>query len=253
MKKRVIFDSFEEIILPDPVDEVLKQFKRLISEGALQPGDKLPSERRLETKMNLPKGVINRALRMMETYGIIKAVPQSGTYVTTICKEALEGLMMNVISLKQSDIASVADLRCVLEKHAAKLIIMNGCEEDLQGIKGVQESLKTKATEGHVGFDADMVFHISLATCADSPGLTSILTKQTVSMMTLLDKYFSDLPAEVTQQRLQYAIEEHDRIVDALLARDHAAAEAAIDHHFKQAQIFRDLHQRPQQHIDRQQ
>ena len=49
-------------------------------------------------------------------------------------------------------------------------------------------------------------------------------------------------PPKITQQRLNDTINEHYKFVESLFARDHAAAERAIENHFNNAQIFRDLH-----------
>jgi len=79
----------EKVELPDPVDLVIQQIKDLIHAGILKPGDRLPSEKSIEQKLQIPRGPINKALRRLETYGILKTIPQSGTYVASIGVDAL--------------------------------------------------------------------------------------------------------------------------------------------------------------------
>ena len=67
-----------------PADKIIKQIRNLITSGQLNPGDKLPSERKLAEKFGVGRTSVRDAIRKLEFYGILKTLPQSGTVVTGI-------------------------------------------------------------------------------------------------------------------------------------------------------------------------
>jgi GntR family transcriptional regulator len=54
-----------------------------IADGLLQPGDALPSERRLCDEFGLSRTTVREALRGLNRQGLIRTVPGRGTFVTT--------------------------------------------------------------------------------------------------------------------------------------------------------------------------
>ncbi|MBV5262314.1 PLP-dependent aminotransferase family protein [Synechococcus moorigangaii CMS01] len=56
----------------------------LISEGTLQPGDRLPSVRKLHRQWSVSISTVLEAYRLLEDRGLIEARPQSGYFVKTI-------------------------------------------------------------------------------------------------------------------------------------------------------------------------
>lgn len=73
--------------LPAPNDtlyeQVAKRLAGLIHEGTLQPGDRLPSVRKLHQQMDVSISTVLEAYRLLEDQGLIQARPQSGYYVRT--------------------------------------------------------------------------------------------------------------------------------------------------------------------------
>jgi GntR family transcriptional repressor for pyruvate dehydrogenase complex len=176
MVSRELIDHFEKIDLPDRVDAVIQQIKDLIHSGLLKPGDRLPSERKIEEKLGIPRGPINRAFRRLETYGILKTVPQSGTYVARIGVDALEGLLSNVLKLEDRDFQALVDTRRVLEVYAVELVAQHATDAEIRELENVQKSVAAKIEEGSTSFDVDMVFHLKIAELSKNPVLKSILT-----------------------------------------------------------------------------
>ncbi|GAA0182562.1 FadR/GntR family transcriptional regulator [Clostridium sediminicola] len=239
MAKKNIINYFEKVQLPDPVDTVIEQIRNLLHTGMLKPGDKLPSERRLEDKMGVPRGVINRAMRMMETYGIVKTIPQSGTYVADICVEALEGLVSNIITLNENDVDALADTRCILERYATELVAENASDEELDDLELTQEKIAKEIHSGYVSFDKDMVFHLKIAAYSKNPVLKSVLTKLTVNMIDLLKTFEDEIYKESLTKRLEDALFEHNEIIKALKNRDGKEAALAMERHFDNSRTFR--------------
>ena len=47
----------------------------------MEPGEKLPSERLLADRLGVSRGSIRNAIQKLEFYGLLKSMPQSGTFI----------------------------------------------------------------------------------------------------------------------------------------------------------------------------
>jgi len=62
-------------------DKVAKNITELINEGVLRPGSKIPSVRKLKSKMKVSASTVVQAYSLLEAKGLIEARPKSGYYV----------------------------------------------------------------------------------------------------------------------------------------------------------------------------
>lgn len=62
-------------------EQVADRVQTLIAEGTLQPGDRLPSVRKLHEQLSVSISTVLEAYRLLEDRGLIQARPQSGYYV----------------------------------------------------------------------------------------------------------------------------------------------------------------------------
>ena len=123
--------NFQEIVVETPVDKIIGQIRGLISSGQLNPGDKLPSERKLAEKLGVGRTHVRDAIAKLEFYGILKTLPQSGTIVEGIGITALEGLITDVLKLEESEFVDLVETRTLLETQAARTAAIRRTTEDL--------------------------------------------------------------------------------------------------------------------------
>ncbi len=239
MSRKTLLDHFRKIDLPDPVDLVIQQIRDLIHSGLLKPGDRLPSEKSIEEKMGVARGAISKALRRLETYGILKTVPQSGTYVASIGVDALEGLLTNVLKLEDRDLEALDDTRYVLEIHAAELMAQDATDAQIEELGRIQLDIAAKIRGGLHSFDEDMVFHLKIAELCGNPILKSIVTLLVSDVLQLFRELEKHIGAQAVHRRLVDAIEEHERIVAAIRSRSPQEAAGAMKRHFELSREFR--------------
>jgi GntR family transcriptional repressor for pyruvate dehydrogenase complex len=239
MTSRSILDHFEKVELPDPVDLVINQIRELIHTGILKPGDRLPSEKSIEQKMQIPRGPINKALRRLETYGILKTIPQSGTYVASIGVDALEGLLTNVLKLEDRELEALDDTRYILEIYAAELAAELATEQQIEELDQIQQEIARKIEEGASSFDEDMVFHLKVAAICGNPILKSIITMLISDVIQFFKDFEQKAGKEKVRSRLLDATEEHQRIVAAVKQRDPVKASETMRRHFEISKQFR--------------
>jgi DNA-binding transcriptional MocR family regulator len=78
--------SIEKSSAKNLYERVADRFDRLINEGTLQPGDRLPSIRKLSQQLSVSKSTVLAAYNLLEDRGLIAARPQSGYFVKQISR-----------------------------------------------------------------------------------------------------------------------------------------------------------------------
>lgn len=65
-----------------PYDQVKRQISAMVATGELQPGDKLPTVRRLADDLGLAPNTVARAYRELEVIGLLDTRGRAGTFVS---------------------------------------------------------------------------------------------------------------------------------------------------------------------------
>ena len=144
------------------VQTVLTYIRNQIDSGRLQPGDRLPAERRLAEQLGVGRAYVRTAFQKLEFYGIVKTYPQSGTVIAEHTAQVLEGLISDVLQIDGFDFYSLVHVRVLLEVEAVRLCALNRTEEDLAYI---MESLADfeRYAETDRRIEKDFAFHNAIA------------------------------------------------------------------------------------------
>lgn len=156
------------------VETVLKYIKEQLYSGQLQPGERLPAERRLAEQLGVGRAHVRAALQKLEFYGIVQTFPQSGTVVAQEKMQVLERMITDALQIEQYDFASLVYVRELLEAEAVKLCARNRTEEDLAAIEAALKDCEEKFyTDERVS--KDFAYHQALARGAHNPVIASLL------------------------------------------------------------------------------
>ncbi|MEO1438730.1 MAG: FadR/GntR family transcriptional regulator [Bacteroidota bacterium] len=226
MGKAKILDTFKEIVIESPVDRIIKQIRDLITSGQLNPGDRLPSERKLAEVFGVGRSQVRDALAKLEFYGILKTLPQSGTVVAGIGITALEGLITDVLKLHDSDFASLVETRVILETQAAWFAAERRTEEDIESVEKALKAYEEKVNEGLPAVEEDLLFHLKIAEASKNSVLKSlmlIITPDIVKDFISLDVCGDDRPNR--------ALQEHHEILNFIKEKKGKEASDAMRAH----------------------
>ncbi len=158
-----------EPILKIAVHEIVaNQLRRAIHRGDYMPGDRLPSERDLATRLEVSRVTLREAIRMLEAEGYVvsRRGPKGGHTVTALSEPA--GRMHARLRADRHNIVNLMEFRRVNECLAARLAAKLRSEEDLRKIRTAIEDLK--AAENNPRFrKADADFHLAVAMACRNP------------------------------------------------------------------------------------
>lgn len=234
-----ILDNFSEIKIEDPVNKIIQQIKQLISTGQLQPGDRLPPERKLAERIGVSRSHIRDAIRKLEFYGIVRTFPQSGTVVSGIGIVALEGLISDVLELEKSDFTALVETRVLLEVEAVRLAAERRTEENLQAIRASMKAFELTVAEDVPGIGEDLSFHLKIAEASQNKVLQSLMK----IILPDIVRSFTELKVCDQEARLK-ALKEHKQILQYITEQNADAASKAMEKHlqgvldFSRAQAF---------------
>lgn len=170
-----LLDKFQEIIIENPTDRIIRQIRELISSGELQPGDRLPSERKLAEKLGVGRTNLRSAIQKLEFYGILKTIPQSGTVVAGIGTIALEGLISDVLKIEDTDFGSLVETRVLLETEATKLAASRRTKANIIEIEKALLAFEVKVQQGLRAVEEDFMFHLTIAEASQNAVLKSLM------------------------------------------------------------------------------
>ena len=100
-------------------NKIISQIGELINYKNLEPGEKLPSERMLSEKFGVSRSNVREAIQKLEFYGILKSIPQSGTFVANIGVTAMNGMIKDILELETPDFKDLVETRILLELKTA--------------------------------------------------------------------------------------------------------------------------------------
>ena len=207
---------------------IISSLKDLINFKNLEPGDKLPSERMLSEKFNVSRGNLRDALQTLEYYGLVKSIPQSGTFVADIGIIALNGMIDDILSLPAPSFKELVEARIFLELKGVKLAAIRRTTDALVRMENALTAYSDKVIAGEDAVQEDLLFHLAIARASGNPTLNTFMLKITPEIINNFEKH------HVCDKDTAFiGIEEHNAIIHAIRENDPDAAKDAMKKHFK--------------------
>ena len=206
---------------------IISKIRDHINYKNLEPGDKLPSERMLSEKFEVSRNNVREAIQKLEFYGLLKSRPQSGTFVANIGVIALNGMIDDILSLEESDFKSLVETRILLELKTVKLAALRRTEDDLVRLREALDAYHSKVMNGEDAVQEDLLFHLAIAKAAGNSTMETFMLIITPEIITNFEKHHV-----CDKSQILSAIDEHQRIFDAIEKEDAQLAKEAMKRHF---------------------
>lgn len=186
-------------------DDILSFIKRT----DIQPGMRIPSERKLAEMFHTSRTSVREAVRILQNKGIVEIQIGNGMYL----KEALpeEACM---IELWKTDYMEILDIKTTLEFHIIKELCAYVAPADLMAIEAALKMLEEGYNQGIFDHQADTLFHKRIRICSRNQTLIQLID----NLIKELDAY--GIGHEEFKKFWMDTVPYHRHMFDAIAAHD---------------------------------
>lgn len=225
LSKLIEFD--DPIVRRSVAEQVAQRILGLVKNGSLKPGDQLPPERELSASLQVSRPSVREAIRGLTILGVIRTRQGGGAYVSELDANVLLEPLHFFISLEESNIRELYDARMLIESNVASRAAENITAEQLARLEDIVAGQAAHLEDPARFRESDSAFHDVLWKSCANAFLTRIGKSLNVIGLEFR-RMASETPGVLAQSH-----KDHQRILDALKARDPAAAAAAASQHMR--------------------
>lgn len=224
-------EIFSRIVHSPTADEIVRQIERLILEGILRVGERLPGERDLAARMEVSRPVLRNALKSLDAKGILVTRHGGGTYVADVIGQIFTRPMMELIAAHSRATADYLEYRREIEGIAAELAAKRATRDDKVLLSRIIAQMEAAYHRNDFDEEAgmDVEFHNAVGECAHNVILLHTLRS---CYRLLADGVFYNRSLIYgypgARSRL---LEQHRAIYQAVMDGDPAAARKASEDH----------------------
>jgi GntR family transcriptional repressor for pyruvate dehydrogenase complex len=222
----------QPIAAPRLYQRIAEAITALIDGGEFPPGDRLPGERELARRLGVSRTSLREALSALELSGRLDIRMGSGVYV----KAAPGRKPARTRAARETEGSPFAVLqaRRLVEAETAALAARHATPAQLAGIREAFAQLADDMRANRPASEGDRLFHLRIAEAGGNAALAGIVRDLWEAHRRPLDARLEVL--FVTDERRRDNIGEHRAILDAIRARDPAAARSAMRRHLANAE-----------------
>ena len=181
-------------------EEVLDRLRDLIVQGGLLPGARL-NERVLCEQLGISRTPLREAFKLLATEGLVELLPNRGAIVTPLDPGRLKQTFA---------------VMGVLEALAGELACANATPQQLDDIRALHYEMLAAHARGDLAayFRQNQAIHLRIADASGNPVLGQ--TYRQLNANVRRARYMANL----SRERWDAAVREHEEILSALIARD---------------------------------
>lgn len=209
------------------VERVVEELAGEIRMGKLEPGSKLPSERRLCERFGSSRPSVREALRVLSSRGMVEIQVGRGSFVSDFTAPKTDSPLLFWEHNQETPLGTLLEVRFTIELHVAVLAARRVREEHLEQLRVALNNLRTYIEVDRLGgrVFADIAFHDCLVRAADNQLYLSIYRG--------LEPMLFDIRrlGLRSPRRSEAVLEAHTKIYEAVRDRNPRAATEAMRSH----------------------
>ena len=208
-------------------EEIVKRIISLITDLAMKPGDRLPTERELVARFGVGRSSIREAIKILKAIGIVRIVAGAGMFVgngnlSLLAKPLSLGFLRGGRSTSE-----LIEARRLLEVELAGLAAERASPEEVMSIKDRLAEMRAHRADVERYTESDIHFHLAVARGAHNEVLFDLLETLQHIIRKLMFKSIEEVEGRPS------SIDEHVPICEAIAAHDSAGARAAMNDHLE--------------------
>lgn len=200
-----------------------------IRDGALRPGDKLPTESEIMQAFGVSRTVVREALSKLQAAGLVETHHGVGTFV-------LQPRAGGMFRLEPGDVATSVDVLAVLEfrisleTESAGLAATRRTDEQLLAMREALDEFQTNMAQAGNTVPADFRFHLQIAQATGNPYFADIMAHLGTAIIPRT-RINAIRKHEQGGEYLSRVNREHEEIYAAIARQDPDSARAAMRIH----------------------
>ncbi|KPL19190.1 MAG: hypothetical protein AMJ93_13285 [Anaerolineae bacterium SM23_84] len=210
----------EEIEIQGVSDAISERILKLISTGALKPGDALPPQRQLASQLGVSLSSLREALHALAAIGVIEVKRGHGTFVCDHPTDSLVKQLDWALLLQEEETRELFEARRVIDVSVAGYAAERATEEQIAQMTALFEEMMEswETRDLHRLEEQDVRFHLAVAEAAGN----SLLLHLAQSLYAVVDRFIRVVP------HTKPGMENHRRVLEAIVERDPAKAQEAV-------------------------
>lgn len=141
--------------------EVLDGLRRMIENGEIREGERIPTERVLAERFGVSRTCVREALGALKLSGVIQGRPGAGTYLAKVSPGGIA--RSDLLLVEEGSPFEILESRKIIEPAIASLAARKATAKDIARLADAVERLRTSAGEPESLTAADRQFHMCMA------------------------------------------------------------------------------------------
>jgi len=205
-------------------EQVAQRLRQMLVEGRIVPGAKL-NERELAELLHVSRTPLREAIKMLAAEGLVELLPNRGA---------------QAVALTEEDILHTFEVMAGLEAQAGELAAQRITDAELAEIRAMHFEMLAAYTRRDLSayYSLNTRIHRAIAAAAKNPVLAQVYNQVNARLQALRFRSNQD------EVKWKHAVEEHEKMIEALAARDGAAMRAVLMSHLrlKREVVLEQLH-----------
>ncbi len=197
-------------------DKVFNELTTAIVRGELSPGTRL-SEQTLVERYGGSRAPMREAIQKLESRNLVVRIPHAGA---------------RVVSLSLSELRDIYEVRVELESMACRLAAQRMPDSEIDELRRLlaehEASIAAEQGQSYYQKAGDLDFHYRIIKGSNNSRLHQMLCGELYHLVRMYRYQTS-----TSNKRPQLALQEHQRIVEAIAARDAELAELLMRRHIQ--------------------
>ncbi|PLX32409.1 MAG: hypothetical protein C0604_05250 [Clostridiales bacterium] len=169
-------------------EEIVNQIMDGITNGRLQPGNRIDGEAELARQFEVSRNIVREALKSLELIGVVHTINGKGSFIS---EDALTGIeLMRLVRMMKNENYTIdlLESRIMIEGDIAYLAAQRATKKDIEDLSIIERETEEWIKKGSYKFQNGLRFHMKVAECSKNH---------------IMQKFLRSISDELTAQRGQ--------------------------------------------------
>jgi GntR family transcriptional repressor for pyruvate dehydrogenase complex len=224
--------AFRPITLQKAAHAVVAVIADAIRSGLFEPGDLLPSERDLATRLQVSRNVVREGIDTLRREGIVSVRRGVGGGIRVVAVDRLHEVVAGLHGKTHDLMRAALEARRAIEPPAFLLAAERATDPELGALQALVEGLERLAAEPEAFYALDQRFHREVVRLSGNPLLSDFYGATLLRLAEIRQEF------PVLQVRFEEAVDNQRTLYAALKSREPAAIDAALDAHLAATEVI---------------